>query len=777
MKRPTSLMPRIAANTLGLAVATLTGSGAMAEDHGYSIEEVVVTAQKREQNLQDVGIAVSAFTGENLKALGAQSLSDVPNFTPNVELFDEYGSGQPTWVIRGVGLQDFNANNTPAAAIYIDDIYMTSNAMGGLGLFDIERLEVLKGPQGALYGRNTSGGAVRVMSTRPSTEAVDGYLSGTYGRWDEVVVEGAGNLPLSESAALRLAGRWNQSSDAWQESLSADESYGEKDTWAARAQLLVELSEDTELLVKVHGARDNSETVMGRSVGLYDPATGDFCDALLSGRRDDNNCVNLATLTSFFFGDLSAPLPSVQSDDGAHTLSDPVNQLNNKAFGASAALTFDFDAFTLTSITGFEDFEFSQTFDYDGGQGEFGHQSARSDIEAWSHELRLVSNGDGDIDWLLGLEYAEDKFSENRDFLLGDNLLVMMDSGLGAAAKLQFDQDTESLALYGQVDWQFAETWRLTLGARYTDEEKSYRDGSFNALLFGMEELGMVPLVENLNVDFDMQVWSGKVGLDWTPAEDLLVYASISRGFKAGGFYGGFPNDGLASVEPYDEETVWAYEVGFKSEWLNNTLRLNGAVFFYDYTDVQGFQTRFSSLSQTVVTSLGNQGDAEHQGAELELLWLPSERLTIQAGVSVLDAEINDSDAVSTNLLGESVSLEGLGRAYSPDLSYSVMARYEHPMAENLSAVFQADYSYRDDFSGDALSVPEEALYGEQEGYGLLNARVALGAQDGQWEVALWGKNLADEEYVANVTTDDLGSYMDIYGRPRSYGVDLTYRW
>jgi len=777
MKRLTSLMPRIAANTLGLAVATIAGGGAIAEERGYSIEEIVVTAQKREQNLQDVGIAVSAFTGDALKELGAQSLSEVPNFTPNVELFDEYGSGQPTWVIRGVGLQDFNANNTPAAAIYVDDIYMTSNAMGGLGLFDIERIEILKGPQGALYGRNTSGGAVRVMSARPSTEAVDGYVSGSYGRWDEVTFEGAANLPLSDSAALRLAGRWNQSNDAWQKSLSAGEHHGEKDTWAARAQLLVELDEDVELLVKVHGARDNSETVMGRSVGLYDPATGDFCDALLSGRRDDNSCVNLATLTSFFFGDLSAPFPSAQSDDGADTLSDPVNQLDNKAFGTSAALTVEFDAFTLTSITGFEDFEFSLAFDYDGGQGEFGHQLARSDIEAWSQEFRLVSHSDGDVNWLLGLEYAEDKFSENRDFLLADNLLVMMDSGLGAAGKLQFDQDTESLAVYGQVEWQFADTWRLTLGARYTDEEKTYRDGSFNALLFGMEELGQVPLVENLNVDFDMQVWSGKAGLDWTPAEDLLVYASVSRGFKAGGFYGGFPNDGLASIEPYDEETVWAYELGFKSEWLNNTLRLNGALFFYDYTDVQGFQTRFSTISNTVVTSLGNQGDAEHQGAELELLWLPSEQLTIQAGISVLEAEINDSDAVSTNLLGEDVPLEGLERAYSPDLSYSLMARYEWPLADNLSAVFQVDYSYRDDVAGDALSVPEQALYGGQDGYGLFNTRVALGAVDGEWTVALWGKNLADEEYITNVTTDDLGSYMDIYGRPRSYGVDVTYRW
>ena len=188
-----------------ILVPILLGTGNVAA--AVPLEEIVVTAHKRQESAQDVGMSIRSFGAEQLRELGAGTLRDVPVFTPNVELFDEYGTGQPTWVIRGVGLADFNANNTPTAAIYVDDVYMTSNVMGGVQLFDVQRVEVLKGPQGALYGRNTSGGAVRVLTNAPDPAADGGDVSLLYGRWGNAIADGAVNVPVGERAAVRQQAR------------------------------------------------------------------------------------------------------------------------------------------------------------------------------------------------------------------------------------------------------------------------------------------------------------------------------------------------------------------------------------------------------------------------------------------------------------------------------------------------------------------------------------------------------------------------------------------
>lgn len=751
------------------AAMALASGGAFAQGEEFALEEIVVTAKKRSESIQDVGIAMSAFGGEQLKELGLQSLSDVTDAVPNVELYDEYGAGQPTWVIRGVGLQDFNANNTPASAIYIDEIYQASNVMGGAALFDIERIEVLKGPQGGLYGRNTSGGAVQVVSTRPNLDVTEGYLNLSYGRWDDVTVEAAANTYLSDSAALRVAGQWQQSDDSWQTSLVDGKAHGEKDKWALRAQLLLQPSDQLEVLLKVHGGEDNSETVMGRSIGAYDPITGGFCASMLAGQRDDSSCLDLTNLAVLTLGGTPV-FPNVQSDNGSRTLANPINQLDNSFSGASALVTLDWESVTLTSVTGYDQFDYGLTFDYDGSSQEFGHQVAATDIEVWSQEFRLASNNNSAFSWMLGIAYAEDEVKEDRAFLFRDNAFMTLLGGFAGTIALGYNQETESLATYGQVGYEFNEQWRVNASLRYTDEEKHYRDGSSTAAPF----VGF----SGVDSDFDMDVVSGKLGLEWTPDNDTLIYANLSRGFKTGGFYGGVLTASVEEVAPYEEETVWAYELGFKSEWLDNTLRVNGAAFFYDYRDVQGFQTVFSPLVGGPITKLGNLGDAEHQGAELDVTWLVAEGLTLEAGVAYLEAEISDSDEIG-------LSQEGIAAppwrdwiaVTPPRWSGNLRARYETPISNQLQAAFMVDYSYRDDFtSGMVISELDEALYGI-DGYGLLGARATLESSDGRWALSLWGKNLGDKEYVTNTTTDDLGSFFDIMGQPRSYGVDLTLSW
>lgn len=729
------------------------------------LEEVTVTAQKREQSAQDIPIAIAAFSEEELRNLGVRNLDEVPNFIPNVQLFDEYGTGQPTWVIRGVGLADWSANNTPTAAIYVDDVYMTSNVMGGIGLFDLERVEVLKGPQGALYGRNTSGGAVRVVSRRPEVEEAGGYASLTYGRWDNAIAEAAVNVPIGDKVAWRLAGRWQQSGDAWQTSLVDNRKFGEKDRWSIRSSLLFDVGEATEALLILGAARDQSETVLGRGIGVYDPFTGGFCEPLLNGYLDDSVCAMNAT-----FYDPEFRFPDVQREDGRTTLSDPINRLDNDAFSANLQIRHDFGSARLVSITGYQEFDYSLSFDYDGSSGEFGHQFARSDIEAWSQEFRLESLAEGSLRWLLGLEFGRDDLNEDRDFAVGDDAIVS--ALLGESANLRYDQETRHTAAYGQLDWAFADRWTLGMGLRYTDESKKYRNGDFTLFIGGYP----YPFQVGLQNDTDLEIWSGKLSVDWQVSDGAMLYASYSRGFKSGGFFGGFPIDGDQNIEPYGEETVDAWEAGFKSQWLDNSLRLNGAVFYYDYQDVQGYITFFSEVSQTVVTNLGNIGDAEHKGAEIELAWQATENLLLQANAGWLDAEITDSDAFAVSWLGTLESLAGRDRPFAPDFTYTLLGRYDFSIGRYEWSA-QVDYSWRDDRFGSALSIIEQTMYAQLGDYGLLGARISMADPDRRWEVALWGRNLADETYFVNVTTDDLASWMRLPGEPLSYGIDFRFNW
>jgi iron complex outermembrane recepter protein len=757
-----ALLPVIAC-----AVATpLTVAAADAD--GGGLEEVIVTAQKRSENLQDVGIAVDSFHAEDLRELGLHSLGEVTKFASNVQLFDAYGSGQPTWVIRGVGLQDFNANNTPTAAIYVDDVYLTSNVMGGQSLFDLERIEVLKGPQGALYGRNTSGGAVRLLSKRPNPSAPDGYVYANYGRWQDVAFEGAANVPLSESTAVRVAGRWSQSSEGWQNNVVTGEEHGKQDRWAVRASLLSALGENGEIIARVHAAEDRSETALGQTVGLYNPATFGFCDPLLAGRLDDSQC---AAYSTFF--DPQFRFPEVQSDDGSTTLSDPINQLDNSSTGASLEINWDFGGVTLTSITGYEDFSYHLLFDYDGGYGEFSHQNARTDIKTFSEELRLASATENSLRWQLGLEYAADELTEDRQFLFGDDFITLGPIFGGEAGLLGYDQDTTSYAAWAQIGYQLSDTLKLNAGVRYTDEEKKYKNGSTSVRSGGV----VYPFSTGLKDDLQLDIFSGKLGLDWSVGDDALLYASVSKGFKSGGFFGGFPSAGQASIVPYQEETVIAYEVGLKSQWLQDTLRFNASLFHYDYQDAQGYTTVQDQLTGLVLTRLGNIGDAEHDGAEVELMWLPTERLSLQANAAWLKAKITDSDQSAVSWMGTLVPLEGMDRPFAPEFSYSVIGRYSVSLGNVLEGTMQVDYNWRDALGGSGLSVIEQTMSDQMKGYGLLGARLSLAPRDGSWEIALWGRNLADEKYITNVTSDDVASWMVLPGQPMSYGIEGTYKW
>lgn len=766
------------------SLIAITVSPALAEDSSAADatsaaggDEIIVTAQRREQNVQDVPIAIQAFSGSALQKIGISSTEELARRIPGATIFDTRGAGQPAWVIRGVGLADFNSNNTPTAAIHYDDFYLTSNVMGGVATFDLDRVEVLKGPQGGLYGRNTTGGAVAINSRRPELGQTDGYVTASAGRWRQWRLEGAVGTPLGDSVAVRIAGQVNKGG-GWQDSLNTpqNDKWGDRNKWALRGQLLFQPSESASFLFKVDAGEDRSETTLGRAMGIYDPQTGSYCAGIAAGNQNDPNCLAFFNLTNAFVltpGETGV-LPSVQDEHGYKVLANPINRLDNNWLGLSMRSEFDLGAATLYSISNWMRYRNRQYYDYDASPLKlFEEQPGDAKITSWSQELRLVSSGNGPFTWLAGALYANDQITEQRDGRLDDNWLA-----LGSIFpppfinKRDFSQHTRSWSVYGQMGYDLSEQLNINGSLRYTDEERQLI--GYNHFI-GLPGSGFY-IVEDVNHDYTLGAhWSGHIGLDWKPTEDALVYIKATKGYKSGGFFGGFALS-APELEPYGEETVWSYELGFKTQPAPG-LTVNGAAYYYNYKNVQGYITVYSDLLGQTLTKLGNIGDARHLGLETEIAWKPVPGLTLQGSAAYIEAKIRRSDAVTITEDGQTVSFAGLRRTFAPEFSYSLLARYETTIG-SLDASAQFGWDWRSalvtrDSQGSAI---DYGLY-RHDGFGLGQARLSLGRQSEGWDVALLVDNVFDKAYHLRVTNDDLGSSSRLPGRPRSWSVEGTFKF
>ena len=385
-----------------------------------------------------------------------------------------------------------------------------------------------------------------------------------------------------------------------------------------------------------------------------------------------------------------------------------------------------------------------------------------NDIEQYSQELRLIYNQD-DMLLIAGAFYGRD------EVVTRDNFLTVALTG-GLATPLfslgnEYEQETESFAMFVHTELLFGGVWNLTLGVRYTDEKKEF-DKAF-AFFTLADSMGMQ--ASNLEImaytpvsnTGDYEDFSGKIGLDYQGFEDALFYASISKGFKSGGFQGQltFMSDDLSG---FDEENVLAYELGFKWQLLNNSLQLNGSAFFYDYTDIQLYGSLFQDPNLGVLFGILNVGDAEVLGAELDMLWRPVENLDFRAGLGLLDTEITKS----TN----SWIKKGSDLPNSPDINFNVSVNYERPISNFLGEVMLSA-NYKGDTIYDIVREPTQTMEG---GYWLVNARIGIKSDAKTWEIYAWAKNLVDKEYRAQVLTTSIG-YPETWGLPRTYGVTVNY--
>lgn len=779
--------------SLALSTSVLAQDDAASNDDTSGIERIEVTSQKRLQSVQEIGIALSAFNGDELRDQGINSPMDIDKVVPNVDLSNVGGAGMPILVMRGIGLQNFRINDSPTNSFYIDEVYQASIATAEFSMYDLERLEVLKGPQGGLYGRNAVGGAIQIISAKPDVDAGNtGFVDLGYGEFSKMTGEFGVNIPMSDNTAARFSGRVEQSDDQEYFNGLSGQKHGEKDKWGVRLQVLHEFGSDSDVLFKVHAGSDQSEGVLTRALGIYNNIgngagfgfpnismgllTGLFgageaalCDSVRQGNgADTSTCATLTGITPDDYGMGDSNYSSAQLNE--------LQRIDNQWIGASIIFNTELDGgITFTSITAYDQFDYARYNDPDATPVEFQDIDYISDVSFWSQELLLISAPDPVFNWILGASYSEDELQEDSVFYGKDGVLPLAFAALGGptGTTQDYKQESSGFSVYGQSDYKVGEKTTLIGELRYTDEERTFvggavldfADGSSSPFIYADDAI-------------DFSAVTGKIGVNYQAKPTVMYYANISKGFKTGGFYGGFAisNDELA---PYEEETILAYEAGFKSDLLDNTLRVNGSVFVYDRQDVQQNASNPNPTDGISIARLTNVGDVETYGAELDTTWAATDNLLLQLALGYTDAEISDSDYVANRKIPftGSVNLEGTNIPNYSKFSSNFIASHLHEINETYEGVVQFEWSYRSEKDLSMVTNDIDAGVFKEPGYHLMNLRYTIENLDDGWKVSAFVDNLADEEYRVRSNYDGLYGVREYYGIGRTWGVKFNYNW
>ncbi len=768
-----------------LALILVAPLSAFAQDTSF-IEEIIVTAQKREQSAQDVGIVISAFDGKALREAGIDQPQDLYKLVTNVSLQNIGGGGIPIVIVRGIGLQSLRINDSPTTAFYVDEVYQPSVASAEWTMFDLERVEILKGPQGGLYGRNALGGAIQIISAKPDLDAgPHGYVQLGYDEYSRFELEGATEFGLSKTVALRVAGRWVEGSDAAYRDITLNENRGEEDRYAVRAMLRYAPSTSFDLLLKLHGGQDDSQLPPLRPMGIYaDIGTGDalgapgvslgflngvlglglgdpLCASVRAGQgMDTASCADISGVTQEDYG--------IDSDRFTGPSGFPGFRETDWG-GVSVNMRFDVGGYTLQSISAFDTIDYRRVVDFDGTPLTHQHIDYGTEIDAISQELRLF-NDTSSVSWVLGFSYGEDDLEESSLLVANDGVLPLLFSG-GVFSPQQYLQETTAYALFGHFEWAVSNSVNFVGELRYTDAEKKFSGGS----RIGFPDGSTVPFVSTVD-KIDFQSASGKLGIEWQQNDFVLWYGNVSRGFKTGGFFGGFATS-VEQLQPFDEETVWAYEAGFKSDLYGGRVRLNGNVFFYDRSDVQ--QNAGDPASVVQIKRVANIGDVEAKGAELDFTWVPTDGLTMILGVGTTDSEVSRSSFVQSASLPllPDASVEGTNTPNYSDVSANFLVRYDHSMSNDMEWFLQTDGRYQSESDLSIITDPiEEAIF-QEGGYTLINLRLGIGSASGSWKLLGYVNNAGNKEYRTTVRNDGTFGVYELYGQPRTAGVRFVYSW
>lgn len=733
-------------------VVALIATAAFAQDKRV-IEEVVVTAQKREQAVTDVSLSVSAFTGDIARANGVNRPQDIAFLIPNVDI---KGSAQseanPAITVRGIGMNNFNSNNNQSVGVYVNEVFLSSPGMMSLSMMDIERIEVLKGPQGTLYGRNSSGGAINIISARP-TQDPDGFASLSIGDYDMVRFEGAVGGGLSDTVSGRVSVLYDQQGESFHTNALNGTDFGDSENTGIRGQLAYDGDQLSASLMLTFMNQDVANRPF-TAFGMFDaPFSFTPCAAVNSGGLDNTTCFDV-------YGYQNPHDPNGFTHDF-----DPNRQgeyrTDSDVINATLRIDYDFaNDVTLTSVTGFIDQDrfygentWSQPLEYFAVTHD-------EEMDQFSQELRLTGSSDR-ATWVAGVFYSQDQIVAFNEANSGDVFGALL--GVSPIT-WNYDQETTAWAVFGSVDWMLNDTWTLVTGLRYTDEEVDYVGGTFGFDLTGAivgGTGGTFPFFTTDN-NFADDNATFRLALEARPNDDFLGYVSVSTGFKSGGFNGDFNVDDPSIYDPFESETVTSYEAGGKWTLGGGIAQLDAAIFYYDYKDIQ---TIVPVPAPGIGFRLGNLDSADVTGFDADLQVLATDDLSLRFGIGYVDTEVSDSRAI----------YDGAQLPNAPEFQATAGARWEIPVNANWNFALQGDLKYADSAFRTMPNSPQAST----DSYMVANARVVLHQPDGQWEFAIWGRNIFDEEYFIEAfdVFDPLGTTAKLTGTPQVIGVSANFRF
>ncbi len=739
------------------------------------LEEVIVSARRREESLQSTPIAVSSFTMEDMTQRSLTNLMDLSEFSPNVfAASTARGGGGPSAnvYIRGVGQDDFLFTTDPGVGIYIDGVYHPRTVGGVMDLLDLERVEILRGPQGTLFGKNTIGGAINVVSAKPTGET-GGYAEVVIGSFDRIDARGSFDFTILEDRLFSKISFSTKNRDGYGDRLDfitgkvVDKGLGNEDQTAVRGAIR-------------WLASDNVTVDFSADYTTYDqnsiPTIVTYINTETAGGASQ-------LWNAFVGGPAGTPYDARYLIPGnvEDSYSTGPNGATFDGWGVNGTVVWDISTtLSLKSITAYREFDATFGRDGDGSPLPIVSTDNTQKQDQFSQEFQLFGDSfDNRFHWQAGVFYFDEYGLDLNDVRLVSGLYDALEglpgpidgspldsptapggpgNPINPFLDLDFDIfnqiDIESVAIFAQGTYDFSDRWSLTAGLRYSDDKKKYtlEHKRINSGAF------IVPLT-TIEDSWNATTPMGSLQYQWS--DDVMVYGSIAEGFKSGGF-NGRPIDS-ALVESFEPEFVTSYEIGFKSEWAGSRVRLNGAFFFMDYTDMQVNSISFSENTGSVILRTDNIGSAETKGVELELQAVPTEGLEVGFNLAYLDFQITELDPTVVDVTIDNKQVR------SPKWSGSAFFQYRWTVQNGAEISLRGDWAYEDDSFSDIVNTPSII----RKAHSIFNARLSYLMPDSGWEVALFGTNLTDKRYIDNGSSDigPFGYSEAVYNRPREWGV------
>ena len=771
-----------AASAIALAFST-SPTLAQEDTEADSAEEtsvlprVLVTAQKRVEDSNSVPMSISVATADQLAAAGITQPKDLVKLSPSFNYSDSI-LGTPIYTLRGVGFADISLGGRPTVSVYVDEAPIPFAIETRGAQIDLERVEILKGPQGTLFGQNATGGAINYIAAKPTDEFQAG-ANFSLGNFSAVDVGGYISGPLTDTLSARLAVETSQMDD-WQESYTIDATNGSIDFINARLSLAWEPSSSFSSLLTIGGFQDQSDTTAGQAIEIRPniPAAAPL----------------LPQLTSF-------PVAPESATAANFTPGEDYAKDNEFAY-ANLRVDYEFaNGLTLTSLTSNSEYDEDRLVDTDGTTLRNLDVATVGSITSFSQEFRLSSTIGDRGNWIVGANYARDKVLETEVLRNPESTVTFSFVPLGGPLLTTTrdinNQRATTTAIFANADYDITDSVSIYGGIRYTEADIEHvgcsadvGDGSSAAgfsILWTVFRAGgglapnpligpggcttadatFTPIIVEDELNEDNVSW--RLGFDWTPKPNVLLYANVSEGYKAGSF----PTlaASLATqLEPATQESLLAYEVGFKSTLLNETMQLNGALFQYDYSDKQVLGQVADPVFGTLLRLI-NIPDSELTGFELDALWVPMDGLTLKGGVSYIDSEIGDG-FTGFGPFGAPTDFSGEPFPQTPEWHFVGDANYEWDVSDNLTGFVGGGLTYQSDTNN---SLGEEPILEINERT-LIDLRAGIAASDDRWRLSICGRNVTDE-YYWTAAQPNLDTTVRYAALPATYGIELDIKF